>query len=102
MQYINATGHQEGAYWSSVWVAYIISKRFSVSKTPFHSVHHALKLIKSQQVNKQQRVTAAERMWGRDEAAHIARLVCGNYTERGTCRIVRNTRNFSSNFRPCR
>ncbi len=29
---------------------YIISKRFSVSKTPFHSAHHALKLIKCQQV----------------------------------------------------
>ncbi len=38
--------------------------------------------------NKQQRVirvTAAERTRGRDEAAHIARLlVSGNYTERGT------------------
>ncbi len=35
--------------WSSIWDQYIISKCFSLSKTLFHSAHHALKLIKSQQ-----------------------------------------------------
>ncbi len=56
---------------------YNIFKHFSVSKTLFHSTHHALKLIKVNKFNKQQQVihvTAAERMRGRDEVVHIARV----------------------------
>ncbi len=48
--------------------------------------------------NKQQQVihvTAAERTWGRDEGS-------GNYTERGTCGTVHNTRNLTRNVGPFR
>ncbi len=54
---------------------YIVSKFFNVSKTLLHTVQSRAQTF--QKSNKQQRViqvTAAERTWGRDEAAHIARL----------------------------
>ncbi len=69
---------------------YIISNRFSVSKTLFHSAHHATKLIKGQQV--QQATTSYPSDCCRDESAQIT---SGNYTKRGTCETLRNTRNIT-------
>ncbi len=60
----------------------------------------------SSKVNKQQRViqvTAAERTREIGEAAHIARSLSEwEFTERGTCGTLRNTRNLTPNDRPCR
>ncbi len=47
---VNATGHLIIKVHIGPQFEYIIYKRFIVFKTPFHSAHHALKLIKSQQV----------------------------------------------------